>query len=264
MIPQVPGTDTPFRWVRIALGALAAAAALPGAGAEAPQCHATSGPATALLVELYTSGHCSGCREAERWLAGMAERPWREQVVPITLHVDYLDYVGSSDPKAARQTSQRQRRLSLLQRMALVYTPHVVVQGRDVADWSRAGFDPAALRTNAQPAKARISLRLSGGEDGFFDVEAEAEVSAPADGQEPVLYLAAYQNRLDGPAPLPEYAVLKWEGPLPFGRAHRLQERRSVPLLPKARASDSGVAAFVQDRRTGEVLQALMLPACSG
>jgi hypothetical protein len=38
--------------------------------------------------------------------------------------------------------------------------------------------------------------------------------------------------------------------------------RRELPLLPKARAGDSGVVAFVQNRRSAEVLQALMLPAC--
>jgi hypothetical protein len=33
-------------------------------------------------------------------------------------------------------------------------------------------------------------------------------------------------------------------------------------LLPGAAAADSGVAAFVQDRRTGEVLQALLRSTC--
>jgi hypothetical protein len=35
-----------------------------------------------------------------------------------------------------------------------------------------------------------------------------------------------------------------------------------VPLLPGATPANSGVAAFVQDRRTGEVLQALLRSAC--
>ena len=39
---------------------------------------------------------------------------------------------------------------------------------------------------------------------------------------------------------------------------------RTLPLLPKADPKQSGVAAFVQNRSTGEVLQALMLPACAG
>ena len=59
-----------------------------------------------------------------------------------------------------------------------------------------------------------------------------------------------------------DYVVLEWQGPLPFGPGARLAERRRLPLVPRANAADSGVVAFVQSRRTGQVLQALMLPAC--
>ena len=41
-----------------------------------------------------------------------------------------------------------------------------------------------------------------------------------------------------------------------------LSVRREIPLLPKAVPAHSGVAAFVQNRRSGEVLQALLLPGC--
>jgi hypothetical protein len=51
---------------------------------------------------------------------------------------------------------------------------------------------------------------------------------------------------------------------LGFSSGARLTERRQLPLLPKAVPANSGVVAFVQNRRTGEVLQALMLPACPG
>ena len=48
---------------------------------------------------------------------------------------------------------------------------------------------------------------------------------------------------------------------LEVGRAGIEQPNRS--LLPKAVAAHSGVVGFVQDLRTAEVLQALMLSACS-
>ncbi len=51
--------------------------------------------------------------------------------------------------------------------------------------------------------------------------------------------------------------------PLEF-QGHRLAVRQTLPLLPKAVPAHSGVVAFVQNRPAGEVLQALMLPACSG
>ena len=60
-----------------------------------------------------------------------------------------------------------------------------------------------------------------------------------------------------------DYVVLQWAGPIDF-KAAKLVERQRLPLLPKAVPANSGVVAFVQDRSTGEVLQALMLPACPG
>ena len=58
------------------------------------------------------------------------------------------------------------------------------------------------------------------------------------------------------------YVVREWIGPIGFGESLKLEEKRSLPLLPGANTKHSGVAAFVQNRSTGEVLQALMLPAC--
>ena len=60
-----------------------------------------------------------------------------------------------------------------------------------------------------------------------------------------------------------DYVAFEWVGPLGFDPDGRLSLRRSLPLLPKAVAANSGVVAFVQNRSSAEVLQALMLPACS-
>ena len=84
------------------------------------------------------------------------------------------------------------------------------------------------------------------------------------------LYLAAYRSGLQSRVKAGEnrgrllshdYVVLEWQGPFTLA-ARTLTERRKVPLLPGATPANSGVAAFVQDRRTGEVLQALLRSAC--
>jgi len=58
--------------------------------------------------------------------------------------------------------------------------------------------------------------------------------------------------------------VREWIGPIGFGENLKLEEKRALPLLPGTNAKNLGVAAFVQNRSTSEVLQALMLPACQG
>jgi hypothetical protein len=235
--------------------------------AQAGQCVSESGPGTAALVELYTSEGCSSCPPADRWLSTLGQRYAPGSVVPLALHVDYWDYIGWKDPYAKREFSLRQRKLSQLQRMALVYTPQVVLQGRDFRGWGTQAFDAALARINAQPAKARLKLELLGARAQGLEVEASAGLVEPHD--DAVLYLAAYQSKLEsritagenrGRILTHDYVVLEWLGP--FAIAGRLVERRTLPLLPGATAASSGAAAFVQNRRTGEVLQALLRSAC--
>jgi len=234
---------------------------------HAAQCTAQSGPGTAALVELYTSEGCSSCPPADRWLSTLSSAP-SSGVVPLALHVDYWDYIGWKDPYAKREFSLRQRKFTQLQRMAFVYTPQVMLQGRDFRGWGSRAFDEALARINAQPARANLKLAILGADANSLEVEAAAELvqaSATAD-----LYLAAYQSRLEsrvnagenrGRVLRHDYVVLQWEGPFALP-ASRLVERRKLALLPGAAPAHSGVAAFVQDRRTGEVLQALLRSSC--
>jgi hypothetical protein len=237
--------------------------------ARGAECRAVSGPQTAALVELYTSEGCSSCPPADRWLSGLAS----SRVVPIALHVDYWDYIGWKDPYAKREFSLRQRKLSQLQRMALVYTPQVMLQGRDFRGWGTPAFDAAVARIAAQPAKASISLSVRQASALGLEVEASAQLLDTAQQADAALYLAAYENRLSssitagenrGRTLAHDYVVLEWLGPFAFGPGGQVAERRRVPLLPRASAGNSGVVGFVQSRRTAEVLQALMLPACPG
>ena len=240
---------------------------LPGLS-HAAQCTATSGPGTAALVELYTSEGCSSCPPADRWLASLDSRYPAGSVVPLALHVDYWDYIGWKDPYAKREFSLRQRKFSQLQRMAFVYTPQVLLQGRDFRGWGGKAFDEALAKINAQPAKAQLKLAVLGADANGLEVEAAAELFQPSG--DAALYIAAYQSRLESRVKAGEnrgrllthdYVVLEWRGPFAFAGT-ALTERRKLPLLPGAAAANSGVAAFVQDRRTGEVLQALLRSSC--
>jgi hypothetical protein len=235
--------------------------------AQAARCISESGPGTAALVELYTSEGCSSCPPAERWLGTLGKRHPGPAVVPLALHVDYWDYIGWKDPYARREFALRQRKLSQLQRMALVYTPQVVLQGRDFRHWGTKVFDEAVERINSQPARARLKLSVLRVDDEALEVEASAELMQPAG--DAALYVAAYRSSLQSKVTAGEnrgrilahdYVVLEWLGPFEVDRQR--VERHTLRLLPGATALNSGVAAFVQSRRTGEVLQALLRSAC--
>jgi len=242
--------------------------------AQAASCNATSAERTVALVELYTSEGCDSCPPADRWLSSLGARGYApERVVPIALHVDYWDYIGWKDPYAKREFSTRQRQLANLQRLSFVYTPQVLLQGQDFRRWSGAAFADAVARINATPARAAIAVSLSGpGADGF-EVEVDARVIDATQRGSAALYLAAYENQLvskvtagenHGKTLAHDYVVLDWVGPIGLGRDGRATEKRRLPLLPGAVAANSGVVAFVQNRASGDVLQALMRPACPG
>jgi hypothetical protein len=255
--------------MRIALGVLAAAFA---ASAQAGQCAAKSGVNTAALVELYTSEGCSSCPPADRWLSGLSAQGYvPERVVPLALHVDYWDYIGWRDRFAKREFSLRQRKLTQLQRLALVYTPQVMLQGQDFRGWGTPAFEQALARINAQPARAEIALELLPTGPGKLSVRVRAAVLDTAQADEAGLYLAAYENRLESQVSAGEnrgrtlshdHVVLEWQGPLTFSGS-RIAQERALALLPGAQPANSGVVAFVQNRRTAEVLQVLMLPSCA-
>lgn len=250
------------------------AVALQGLGihAQAAQCVAENSAGTTALVELYTSEGCDSCPPADRWLSSLGARDYApDRVVPVALHVDYWDYIGWKDPYAKREFSARQRRLAQLKRARIVYTPQVLLQGQDFRHWRTGTFDEELTRINAQPARARITLHLNTMRAEALDVTVGAELLGRTRADDVALYLAAYENKLvsrvgagenRGKTLTHDYVVFEWLGPIPFSGAGKVSERRSLPLLPKAVPENSGVVAFVQNTRTAEVLQALMLPAC--
>ena len=242
--------------------------------AMAAQCKAQSGGGTAALVELYTSEGCDSCPPADRWLSSLAAGGLvPERIVPLALHVDYWDYIGWKDPYARRAFSSRQRKMAQLARSAIVFTPQVLPQGRDFRGWGTQAFDAAVARINARPASARISLTLEARTKTALEVSAVAELLDVAQMAEAAVYLGAFASKLVSNVAAGEnrgrilnhdFVVLEWLGPLEFGPATRVAERRSLPLLPRADPKHSGVVAFVQNRANAEVLQALMLRSCPG
>jgi hypothetical protein len=246
---------------------------LAAAEVRAGQCTAISPANVVALVELYTSEGCDSCPPADRWLSSLAGKGYAaDRVVPIALHVDYWDYIGWKDPYARQAFSARQRKMAALARAAVVYTPQVLLQGRDFRAWPGVAFEAEVAKINARRAQARITLSLDATRKDAFAVEAVATLEDTVPAGDVALYLGAYENKLVSAVKAGEnrgktlphdYVVLQWTGPLEFHQ-RQLRERQRLALLPNAVAGHSGVVAFVQNRATGEVLQALMLAACPG
>lgn len=81
---------------------------------------------TAVVVELYTSQGCSSCPPADEMMAVLAER---EDVIALSLHVDYWDYIGWKDEFADPRHAKRQRGYAMEAGRRSVYTPEMIVNG---------------------------------------------------------------------------------------------------------------------------------------
>ncbi len=134
-----------------------------------------SGPRQTSLVELYTSEGCSSCPPAEAWLSQQKENPalWK-QFVPIAFHVDYWDRLGWRDRFSSKQWTERQSRYAALWRSESIYTPAVVVNGREERGWSSASLS----RSNEKPTGA-LSVVTNDGKT--FAVEFRPEKGSGTD-----------------------------------------------------------------------------------
>lgn len=143
----------PIRSARRALRAVALALSLGAAGAVPALAEP---PAPLTVVELFTSQGCSSCPPADDFLAELADRP---DILALSLHVDYWDYLGWQDVYAMPAFTRRQVAYGEAASARSVYTPQMVVQGQARLVGSHRDQAIAAIRAiAAQPRAAEITL----------------------------------------------------------------------------------------------------------
>jgi hypothetical protein len=96
-----------------------------------------------VVVELFTSQGCSSCPSADALLAKLSADP---RLIPLSLHVDYWDYLGWKDKFGSPQFTARQKAYAHFARDKMVYTPQVIVQGEHRMIGSKAAEVTAAIQ----------------------------------------------------------------------------------------------------------------------
>ncbi|MXX90796.1 MAG: DUF1223 domain-containing protein [Boseongicola sp. SB0665_bin_10] len=124
---------------------------------------AASGIAAAgqtVVVELFTSQGCSSCPPADRILSELAGR---DDVIALALHVDYWDYLGWKDKFAIPGHTDRQRSYVRAIGKNTIYTPQMVIGGRDHVIGSRPMKISRLLQKHAaQDARVNVVARRNG------------------------------------------------------------------------------------------------------
>lgn len=234
-------------------------------GAAPSGCPSPAVAAPRAIVELYTSEGCSSCPPADQWLAGL---PRDGSVLALAFHVDYWDDLGWKDRFGSAAHSARQRAIQSPSGARFVYTPQVVVDGRDFPGWQH--LRPSALPAAAVPALPADAPGVQVRRDGA-GLLAEVD-AAPAAGR-----LAGYWALVEdghrsqvaagensGRALLHEHVVRRYQPVEPWAASSAHQARWTPPAVEAGHAAQ---AVFVLTDAGGTrplAARQIALPAGAG
>lgn len=133
-----------------------------------------SGPGRVSLVELYSSEGCSSCPAADRWFSGLRREPglWTN-FVPLVFHVHYWDDLGWKDVLARPEYTARQQAYAASWGSGSVYTPGVVLNGKEWRQWHS---------NKSVPAVTAVGGRLKAEAAGGLKFRIRYEAGAPQAG----------------------------------------------------------------------------------
>ncbi|MEM8877193.1 MAG: DUF1223 domain-containing protein [Pseudomonadota bacterium] len=137
------------------------------------------------VAELFTSQGCSSCPPADALWKELAKR---DDVLMLTLPIDYWDHLGWRDTMARPEHTARQKAYAAGERRGRIFTPEALINGRH----SVVGSDRrAVIRTlDAATRETRDLLRVKS-TDGGVTVQV-------ADINEPVtLWMVVYRKQTE-------------------------------------------------------------------
>ena len=230
----------------LALLALLPAAAL---AQSAASCSAQSTSQPPAVVELYTSEGCSSCPPADQWASTLKGR---SDVIALAFHVNYWDRLGWPDRFANATNTERQHLLQRASGASSVYTPQVMLNGRDLRGWSSAALPRlptslinVALAREGNRVRATVGAAASQRLAGFWAVLEDGHSSRVKSGENAGETLA-HDHVVTLYRPLAEWSA-------------SAQSQSFTLELPAATSKSRRVAFIVTDPSGARPLQALAL-----
>jgi len=215
--------------------------------AMAQACEARAALQPPAIVELFTSEGCSSCPPADRWASGLKGR---SDVLTLAFHVNYWDRLGWPDRFANAATTERQHLLQRAMGSAYVYTPQVLLNGRDLRGWSGASLPrlPASkvsltLAREGNTVRATVNAAPAQTLAGYWVVLEDGHVSRVKAGENAGETLA-HDHVVTLYRPVAEWAA---------------SDQWLALELPAATSKSRRVAFIVTDASGAKPLQALAL-----
>jgi len=204
------------------------------------------------VVELFTSQGCSSCPPADAFLGDLVKR---DDLLALSIHVDYWDYIGWKDPFASPENTKRQRRYAQSLGMRYVYTPQMVVQGAShVTGSERAKVQALIEKAATMP---RVPITISRDKNNI-----NIKVAGGAPGEKATVWLAVFDKKHDTPVKrgenggrtLSHYNVVRGMSRIGTWTGRAITIPTDVADM-KSRGRD-GCAVILQSLSTGRILGA--------
>lgn len=238
--------------------ALLGAAGLVASSAVAPAHAASDGP---WAIELFTSQGCSSCPPADKMLGRLAARP---DIVALSFHITYWDYIGWKDPFASAAATERQRAYAQALNQRNVYTPEMVFDGQAHDTGTRSGDVDQMIARLRAARTPRATPKLERSSDGSLAIRLDAaKIEKPAD-----ITLAVYDRRHSTPVRRGENSGATLEN---FNVVRRLEKvaswngaAASFTVAADRFVPGQGVALLVQAADHGPILGCNKLETTTG
>ena len=108
-----------------------------------------------IVLELFTSQGCSSCPPADKLLKQVKSN----NIIALSYHVDYWNYIGWKDPFSKEEFTNKQRKYGSKFYSSTIYTPQLVVNGREhFVGSNRQKLKQKITQYAKQKPKSNISL----------------------------------------------------------------------------------------------------------
>jgi hypothetical protein len=237
-----------------------------------PVVRGENGKRTPVVVELFTSEGCSSCPPADAVLARLKrDQPVDgAEVIALSEHVDYWNYIGWADPFSAKEFSARQSGYARALKLDQVYTPQAVIDGQTEFVGSDQGRAEAEIARAARTPKAEVHLArdTSASGDVALRVQIDKAPEIHTGGTVDVL-LAITEDNLHSNVARGENAGRNLNHVAVVRQLRRIGSltvhqpfTAAVPLKLNStwKRRDLSAVVFVQQRDSGHILGATTLP----
>jgi hypothetical protein len=137
------------------------------------------------VLELFTSQGCASCPPADKILSDLKGR---KDIIALSYHVNYWDYMGWRDTFGAEANSDRQRDYAASWGSGRVYTPQLVINGAENVVGSRKGDVDGAIKAASLDLPVTIT---------FDEKMLNVDIEAKAGHSDAVVWLVTFIDNAD-------------------------------------------------------------------